>query len=42
MKPLDPIRLRKAAAALLAGGTYHDETGRPREVAAASAPGDVG
>lgn len=42
MKPLDPIRLRKAAKALLAGGTYHDDTGRPRQVAAASAAGDVG
>ena len=42
MKPLDPIRLRKAAQALLAGGTYHDETGRPRDVAAVGAPGDVG
>ena len=42
MKPLDPIRLRKAAQALLAGGTYHDETGRPRDVAAVGAPGGVG
>ena len=24
VKPLDPIRLRRAAKALLAGGTYHD------------------
>lgn len=37
MKPLDPIRLRKAAMALLGGGTYHDETGRPRDVASAGA-----
>ncbi len=29
MKPLDPIRLRKAARLLLEGGEYHDETGRP-------------
>ncbi|MDQ3384943.1 MAG: response regulator [Actinomycetota bacterium] len=44
MKPLDPIRLRKAAKALLEGGTYHDETGRPRQVvpAAVSAPEAVG
>ena len=26
MKPLDPIRLGKAVRALLAGGTFHDET----------------
>lgn len=29
MKPLDPIRLAKAAKLLLAGGDYHDDTGRP-------------
>ena len=29
VKPLDPIRLRKAIAALLEGGTYHDESYRP-------------
>jgi len=29
VKPLDPIRLRKAITALLAGGTYHDESYRP-------------
>lgn len=29
MKPLDPIRLRKAVRILLAGGEYHDDTGRP-------------
>ncbi|MGQ0519950.1 MAG: response regulator [Actinomycetota bacterium] len=32
LKPLDPIRLRKAIAALLDGGTYHDETYRPPQV----------
>ena len=44
MKPLDPIRLRKAAKALLEGGTFHDETGRPRQVvpAAVGAPEGVG
>ena len=44
MKPLDPIRLRKAARALLEGGTYHDETGRPRQVvpAPAGAPQGIG
>ena len=29
LKPLDPIRLRKAVDALLAGGTYHDEALKP-------------
>jgi DNA-binding response OmpR family regulator len=32
LKPLDPLRLRAAVAAVLAGGTYHDKTlapGRP-------------
>ena len=32
LKPLDPIRLRKAISALLAGGTYHDESFRPQPV----------
>ncbi len=29
VKPLDPIRLRKAVAALLAGGTYEDDSYKP-------------
>jgi DNA-binding NarL/FixJ family response regulator len=29
VKPLDPIRLRRATEALLAGDTYHDESYRP-------------
>ena len=29
VKPLDPIRLRKAVTALLAGGTYHDYGAQP-------------
>ena len=29
VKPLDPIRLRKAITALLAGDPYHDESYRP-------------
>lgn len=33
LKPLDPIRVRKAAAALLGGGTWYDTTGRPDPVA---------
>lgn len=32
LKPLDPIRLRKAVTALLAGGTYDDETNKPLTV----------
>jgi len=38
VKPLDPIRLRKAIRALLAGGSYHDDSYRPPTVAAAGAP----
>lgn len=33
VKPLDPIRLRRAAAALLDGGTYHDESYKPAPLA---------
>jgi DNA-binding response OmpR family regulator len=33
VKPLDPIRLRRAITALLAGGRYEDESFRPPEVA---------
>jgi DNA-binding NarL/FixJ family response regulator len=29
VKPLDPLRLRRAVAALLAGGTYADESYQP-------------
>jgi DNA-binding NarL/FixJ family response regulator len=29
VKPLDPLRLRRALRALLAGGTYHDESYKP-------------
>lgn len=32
VKPLDPIRLRKAIQALLDGGTYEDESYRPATV----------
>ena len=32
VKPLDPIRLRKAVTALLAGGTYQDESYKPETV----------
>jgi len=32
IKPLDPIRLRKAITALLAGGTYHDQSYLPATI----------
>jgi len=32
VKPLDPMRLRKATRALAEGGTYHDESFRPEPV----------
>lgn len=35
VKPLDPIRLRKAVTALLEGGTYEDESYRPSPVVVA-------
>lgn len=39
LKPLDAIRLRKAVAAILGGGTYEDPTGLPVEI---STPAPVG
>ena len=36
VKPLDPLRLRKAMLALLAGGTYHDDTHLPPTIPVAS------
>jgi DNA-binding response OmpR family regulator len=33
LKPLDPIRLRSAASALLAGGSWHDASFMPHPVA---------
>lgn len=33
VRPLDPIRLRRATAALLSGGTWHDESYLPSPVA---------
>ena len=36
LKPLDPIRLRKAVAAVLAGGTWHDTSFLPDPVAVPS------
>lgn len=38
VKPLDPIRIRRATTALLAGETYHDESFQPVSVLVA-APG---
>ena len=35
VKPLDPIRLRRAVTALLDGGTYYDESYTPLSVVAA-------
>jgi len=32
VKPLDPIRIRRAVRALVEGGTYHDESFQPRPV----------
>jgi DNA-binding response OmpR family regulator len=34
VKPLDPLRLRRATRALLAGGTYYDESYQPVPVLA--------
>jgi DNA-binding NarL/FixJ family response regulator len=34
VKPLDPIRLRRAVEALLDGGTFHDDSYRPLSIAA--------
>ncbi len=44
MKPVDPIRLRKAARLLLDGQTYHDGTGRPTDtvLSPSAVPGGVG
>jgi DNA-binding response OmpR family regulator len=39
VKPLDPIRLRKAMTSLLDGGTYYDESYAPLSVASAAAVG---
>ena len=37
VKPLDPIRLRRAVTALLDGGTYYDESYQPLSVVSAPA-----
>ena len=45
VKPLDPIRLRKATTALIGGGTYHDESFQPvpvlAEIRGAESGGDA-
>ncbi|HEX3980963.1 MAG TPA: response regulator [Acidimicrobiales bacterium] len=38
VKPLDPIRLRRAVAALLDGGTYYDESYQPLSVVSSPEP----
>ena len=35
IKPIDPLRLRRAAATIMAGGNYHDATGQPAVLDAA-------
>ena len=39
IKPLDPIRLRRAVSALLAGDSYEDPTGAPPVSAVVGPPG---
>jgi DNA-binding NarL/FixJ family response regulator len=39
IKPLDPMRLRRAVRALLAGDTYEDPTGMPAEIPGPAAVG---
>lgn len=39
VKPLDPLRIRKAVRTLLGGGTFHDETYRPPTVEVSPAAG---
>jgi DNA-binding response OmpR family regulator len=38
VKPLDPIRLRRAVSSLLDGGTYFDESYQPLSIVPAPAP----
>ena len=40
VKPLDPLRLRKATAALLGGGTYFDDSYQPVPVLVGEGPPD--
>ena len=41
LKPLDPIRLRRAAQALLGGGTYFDASYLPEPVAVPATSGNL-
>ncbi|MHB8330429.1 MAG: response regulator [Acidimicrobiales bacterium] len=41
VKPLDPIRLRRATAALTAGETFHDDTSQPVPVLVALPASDA-
>jgi DNA-binding NarL/FixJ family response regulator len=38
VKPLDPLRLRRATAALLGGGTYFDDSYQPVPVLVGEGP----
>jgi hypothetical protein len=38
VKPLDPLRLRRAVAALTSGGTYDDESYQPVPVLSGALP----
>jgi CheY-like chemotaxis protein len=40
VKPLDPLRLRRATAALIGGGTYHDDSYQPVPVLVGEGPRD--
>jgi hypothetical protein len=40
VKPLEPVKLRRAARALLDGGRYEDDAWRPVTVGAAGSPRD--
>lgn len=42
VKPLDAIRIRRAVASLLDGGTYHDQSYRPDPVLVPAAAPDPG
>ncbi len=42
LKPLDPIRVRRAAAALLEGGTWHDQSYAPIPMAVPASVAEEG
>jgi DNA-binding NarL/FixJ family response regulator len=41
VKPLDPLRIRRATRALIAGETYHDESYQPVPVLSGAMPGEL-